>query len=162
MLNRLLGWLFRRDEPFVEDDRWSIPKTAPTNTKAKSDRPLKGRIRVPLKGNGSFSFDIVGEASYQDALETIAGKKTREGKELRCTASVSPEPTNPHDANAIAVEIGGKKVGYLNKVDAKDYASQLKESGGGTCEIAAMVVGGFKTKTREGHFGVKLDITRHS
>jgi hypothetical protein len=98
---------------------------------------------------------------YQNALEALAGKKTRDGKEFRCTANVSPEPANPFDPNAILVEIGGKKVGYFSRADAKDYSSQLK-SGGGTSEVAAMIVGGFKSKTKEGHYGVKLDITRHS
>lgn len=162
MLNKLMGWLFGRNKSVVADDRRPIPNSAPMRTKPKNESPWKGRIRVPLKGNGSFSFDIVGEASYQDALEAIAGKKTRDGKELRCVAQVSPEPTNAHDSNAIAVEIDGRKVGYFSKADAKDYAGQLKEIGGGTDKIAAMIVGGFKSKTREGHFGVKLDITRHS
>ncbi len=161
MFGKLLGMFFKREEPPVEDDRWRMPSTVP-ETRPKTVNPLKGRIRIPIKGNGSFAFDIVGESHYQDALEAIAGKKTRDGKELRCTATVSREVANPNDPNAVKVEIGGKTVGYFGKADAKDYAGQLASIGGGTSDVAAMIVGGFKSKTKEGHFGVKLDITRHS
>ncbi len=163
MFRKMLDFFFKREEPpIVEDDKWSIPSSVPTSGNVRPHNPLKGRIRIPLKGNGSFAFDIVGEASYQVALEALAGKKTREGKELHCTAMVSREPENSHDPNAVKVEIGGKTVGYFSWADAKDYSGQLQSIGGGTCDVAAMIVGGFKSKTKEGNFGVKLDITRHT
>lgn len=162
MIGKLLGFFFKREEPLiVEEDKWSLPAFQSASENVRTQNPLKGRIRIPLKGNGAFAFDIVGEASYQVALETLAGKKTREGKEVRCTAKVSREPANLHDPNAVKVEIGGKTVGYFSRADAKDYTGQLQSIGGGTCEVAAMIVGGFKSKTKEGHYGVKLDITRH-
>ena len=163
MLNRLLGLFFKRkEEPIIEDDKWSLQVTTPIEKTSSLEAALKGRIRVPLKGNGSYSFDIVGEASYQDVLGSLAGKKTREGKELRCIAVVLHEPINPYDLNAIAVVIGGKTVGYFSKSDAKDYANQLTTNGGANQQVGAVIVGGFKSKTKEGHFGVRLDITRHS
>lgn len=35
--------------------------------------------------------------------------------------TVRPEPTNPHDRNAIIVEVRGKKAGYLSAYQAKRY-----------------------------------------
>jgi hypothetical protein len=164
MIGSIFGWLFKKEKEVPIDDRWSIPSLATISTPDKAINPLKNRIRVPPKGNGTYSFDIVGESKYQDALKTISGRKTREGKEFRCNAQVVPEPGNVHDSNAVAVKIDSLLVGYFNRVDAKDYMDQLRASGATIAvhSVAAMIVGGFKTREKEGHYGVKLDITRHS
>ena len=161
MLRRLIDWAIgRKDEPLA-DDKWSIPQDWQSGSGVANT--LSGKIRIPLKGNGNFSFNIVGEASYQDALLKLAGKKTREGKEVACKAEISLEPENPHDSNAVVVKIERTVVGYFSRPDAKDYSSQVKLSGGPGQPrvVSALIVGGFKNKDREGHFGVKLDITRH-
>ena len=164
MLGSIFAWLFKKNRPAPIDDGWSIPTSAPISTLKGVNNPLRNQIRVPPKGNGTYSFDIVGESNYQDALAKISGRKTREGKEFKCTAQVIAEPDNKHDSNAIAVKIDSQLVGYFSRADAKDYSDQLRASGEGraTYSVAAMIVGGFKTKTREGYYGVKLDITRHT
>lgn len=113
-----------------------------------------------ITGEGYFDFDIVGEQSYQDALAQIAGPKTEDGVELLCEAVVKPEPENPHDSSAVAVYIRGYKVGYLSRTEAKAWVAALSRNGlaGQSFLVDAMIVGGWRRKNDEGHYGVKLDI----
>ena len=100
-------------------------------------------------------FDIVGEASYQDAL----GKHARDGDTH--VAHLRPEPENQFDSNAVAVYIGHDKVGYLAKSDAKAYADQMASAGIRDFMFAcpAYITGGFrKDDGSRAHFGVKLGL----
>jgi hypothetical protein len=60
----------------------------------------------------------VGVSHYQPALLELTG--AREGDEVRVDVRVAlvPQPDNPHDPNAVAVEIDGRLVGYLSRDDA--------------------------------------------
>lgn len=121
-----------------------------------SSEPLR------LGGSGEHDFDIVGEASYQAALEAIAGGRNTEGAEHYCEALLLPDPDNPHDRNAVRVLIEGRTVGYLSRDMAPQYRDAMRRlgcrHGQGVCD--AMVIGGWKGRGRrgDGHFGVKLDI----
>lgn len=64
---------------------------------------------------------IVGEASYQPAIAKACGSTRWEDVHCDITAAVVPEPGNQYDANAVAIFIGGEKVGYLSRGDALDY-----------------------------------------
>lgn len=72
-----------------------------------------------------------------------------------------PDDANPHDRNAVRVEIKGKLVGFLPREDAKRYRARLKTQkvacGPATC--GAIVMGGFirKDGTRAS-YGARLDI----
>jgi hypothetical protein len=69
---------------------------------------------------GGFVF-AVGESIYLDELkEILRGTPKRKGK-YETIATLSPEPLNPHDANAIRVLIRTKPVGYLSRADAKTF-----------------------------------------
>ncbi len=59
----------------------------------------------------------VGESHYQDALLAVVGGRTRHSVEHTCLAELCPEPTNPYDDEAIAVQIGGQCVGYLSRAE---------------------------------------------
>jgi hypothetical protein len=113
-----------------------------------------------VQGPGAFSFDIVGESYYQDALAIIAGAKTEEGHEYFCRAQLRTEPDNPHDRNAVGVLIDGRKVGHLSRQDAEAYVAMLRNIGtpNQPYEVAAKIVGGWRRKRGEGHYGVKLDL----
>ena len=63
----------------------------------------------------------VGESHYQDALLAVVGGRTRHSVEHTCLAELCPEPTNPYDDEAIAVQIGGQCVGYLSRADARTF-----------------------------------------
>lgn len=116
---------------------------------------------MKIDGEGEFEFDIVGESHYQDALSRIAGPKTEEGVEWYCEAELRPEPSNPHDRNAVAVMIQGLKVGYLAREDAMAWKRALANTGRPDAPtlVDAVIVGGWRRPGGdEGSFGVKLDL----
>ncbi len=124
---------------------------------------LKGTSKndpLYVEGEGDFSFEIVGESYYQDALGSIAGPKTEDSKEVFCEAILVCEPDNPHDSNAIAVFISDKKVGHLSRIDAlayrKSMAKRFKDVP--LVKVDAVIVGGWLRDDSEGSFGVKLDL----
>lgn len=109
-----------------------------------------------IKGDGEFSFDIVGESHYQRSLEAICGGKTPEGREHYCIARLVPEPHNPHDRNAIAVYINSAKAGYISRQLAPRMSKSMN---GQVVTVDAVIVGGWRCGNGdEGHFGVKLDL----
>lgn len=110
-------------------------------------------------GDGTYRFEIVGESHYQDALSEIAGGRKKTTAEVYRDAWLIPEPDNPYDLNAVAVDIDGKTVGYLPRLEA----AKFKEENVlffDAVKVPAVIVGGWKrSATNEGHFGVKLDCT---
>lgn len=109
-----------------------------------------------------FTFDVVGEANYQDALDSICGGKCEEGHRLRCTAKLCFQEDNPHDPNAIVVLISGKVVGYLPRTIAAEMRSSILRLNPHerpvTCD--AQIVGGWmRDEDDEGHYGVKLSLS---
>jgi len=118
-------------------------------------------VEAHLPGPGTYGFDIVGESHYQQALEEICGGRTEDGAKHKTEAVLYLEDSNPHDNQAVRVDIEGKTVGYLARSDARSYRKQLKAMGheGITCKCDAMVVGGWqRSKSDTGSFGVKLDL----
>ncbi|SEP71428.1 HIRAN domain-containing protein [Devosia sp. YR412] len=122
------------------------------------DETLDRAAAPHMDGDGSFDFDIVGEASYQEALDTIAGGKTKKGHEIEVLATLVREPSNPHDGNAIAVIIEGRKVGYVARAEAKAISKMIDSCGYSQFTADAMIVGGWVDRKGEGHYGVKLDL----
>lgn len=105
--------------------------------------------------DAEFPINIVGEASYQPALELICGPKDDLGVERRIRAFLYREDDNPYDANAIRVEIEGKIVGYLSRTDAVRYRRLA-----GPTEIDALILGGWDRGPDDvGNYGVKLGLT---
>lgn len=121
----------------------------------------KSKIEVRCKKGRGNTFEIVGEASYQqNLLKLCGGTKGEFGIKQDEQATLCPEPENPHDPNAVAVFIRNKKVGYLRKNDAATFASFLNEVGAGSAACDSRIVGGWDDgKGNEGHFGVKLSIS---
>lgn len=112
-----------------------------------------------MEGDGEYVFDIVGESSYQAELESIAGSKTEQGYNHRCTAALFPEPENKYDRNAIRVVIDKKTVGYMARDDAKTFRNTLLKHGYELALSRAEIVGGWSRKGGDtGHYGVKLDV----
>lgn len=111
---------------------------------------------VQIEGNGEFSFEIVGESHYQDALEAICGGKTKNSIERYCVAYLLPEPDNPYDRNAVAVYINGLQVGYIDRQSARHMSKAMN---GRVTTLDAVIVGGWRRMNGdEGSFGVKLDL----
>lgn len=133
---------------------------APTSARARSVNPALQR-----DGDGSYETEIVGESHYQDALRAIAGPEAPSGHQLEVRAQLIPEPSNPHDGNAVAVFINGQKVGYLARDLAAVWTALLIRRGhpSATMEVDALITGGWRREradgsVSEGHYGVKLDL----
>lgn len=118
----ILGRFFRRDEP-----------AAPAAT------PLSRR-RVP---EGSYSFRVVGESNYQDAIRKAIG---RTGPAWEGPAWLVAEPKNPYDRNAVKVEIGGRTVGYLERDLAAEFQAGVLRQEGGRYAVTACCTGGGRGK----------------
>ena len=78
---------------------------------------------------GNLAAEVMGESFHRDAIESIA--KNPQGKPalVYCTALLMPEPTNPHDSNAIKVVIEGETVGYLPRDYVDDYRARFRRHG---------------------------------
>ncbi len=115
-----------------------------------------------LEGPGDYDFEIVGEASYQDALEILAGGRTDDGhRRVLVTARLVHEDENPHDDQAVRVDVNGRTVAYLTRASARIYRRWMAGQGhaGRTATCSAVIVGGWDHGPRgRGHFGVKLDL----
>ncbi len=103
---------------------------------------------------------ISGESYTQDALRTIAQGSDCEGTLVQTvTAQLVPEPENPHDKNAIRVDVGGMKVGYVPKTGAAPWRKRVKSIGSpnGPILCRAQLSGGWQRPDGdEGSIGVEL------
>jgi hypothetical protein len=123
---------------------------------ARIERPAVSVVLL----SGQDDLEVVGELAYQDALWRLCGGTT--GDRIRCdiVAVLVPEPANPYDANAIAVQIDGQTVGYLSRATAQEYLSGLKRvmSGrGGYVALRGVIVGGGYYDDGPGRLGVWLE-----
>ncbi len=103
------------------------------------------------KGPGAFQEEIVGESHYQPALKRLAGGEKRQP----ATARLICESNNPHDANAVRVEISGQTVGHLPRDEAPAHRKRLAalQQAGAIVECDAVIVTG-----RDGLISVYLDL----
>lgn len=117
-----------------------------------------------LVGNGQYAIPIVGESFYQENLEAICGPRKARGEKRIVEARLIFDDDNPHDKNAIRVEIEGKHVGYLSREMAVQYRQQVKKLNytGATGVCSAQIRGGWRRTTAdgvdEGFYGVWLDM----
>jgi hypothetical protein len=116
-------------------------------------------VSVCLLG-GQDDLEVVGELVYQAALWRLCGGIL--GDRVRCdvVAVLVPEPTNPYDANAIAVQIDSQVVGYLSRATAQEYLrglQQLMAARGGHIALRGVIVGGGYYADGPGRLGVWLE-----
>ena len=101
-------------------------------------------VSVSLLG-GRDDLEVVGELAYQDALWRLSGATPGDRIRRQIVAVLVPEPTNPYDANAIAVQIDGQVIGYLSRATAQDYLpglQRLMSVRGGYVALRGVIVGG--------------------
>jgi hypothetical protein len=118
-------------------------------------------MEIELQGPGAFAVEVVGASRRQDALAAIVEQQGRSGRTVTVDARLVLEDSNPHDSNAVRVEIEGELVGYLSRDNARRYRADLAAAGtpSATVRCKARIVGGFETATGErAHFGVRLDL----
>lgn len=146
-------------------DRFSKPKpTTPAVTSRKAPAVVP-EIAVAFGVVGSLSGDgpmegyvcipVAGESHYQDALRGLRDAlDVLERDGYGFIAVLVPEPTNPHDANAIVVKTPpGETLGYVRADVAKDYQAFLL-SLEGPIECSARLTGGTEDRPS---IGVVLD-----
>lgn len=103
---------------------------------------MERRSQTFLRGHELVN--VAGESHYQDALRAITGPGDAR---LETEAQLVAEPENEHDPDAVRVEIGGAKVGYLPRALAAAWTPRLSELAArrrvGACE--ATIIGGADT-----------------
>jgi hypothetical protein len=118
-------------------------------------------VEIEITGPGEFAVDVVGVSRRQDGLARIVEIHGRSGRTVTVDALLVLEDTNPHDANAVRVEIDGHMIGYLSRDNARRYRADLTAANTPTATVRckARIVGGFETASGErAHFGVRLDL----
>lgn len=103
-----------------------------------------------------YATEVVGESHYQAALAAICGKPSKDGYDVKAVATLVLEDSNPHDDQAVRVDIGRRTVGYLNRTDARAYRARVGRKG----NYPARIRGGWdRGRDDKGMFGVQLDLT---
>jgi hypothetical protein len=111
------------------------------------DRPDDRRIEL----------NVVGESHRQDALAAIAGPKEYDGKDMRVGVTLRCEPSNPHDRNAIRVEVMGQHVAFIAKEQAAKLSPPIRQHCGGAMEAGGLIVGGWQRGGGdEGYYGIRV------
>lgn len=70
------------------------------------------------------SVEVEGEFAREAAIVKVIGGRPKPGRDVDLDdveVALVPEPGNPHDKNAIAVQAQGETVGYLSRGDAVRY-----------------------------------------
>lgn len=110
-----------------------------------------------LATRSGFRVEVVGESYYHDAFMAILGGYNRDGHDFETRAVLKPEPQNPHDRNAVAVHIAGRKVGHLSRESAAEFRRLLPNVQKAAC--GAKITGGWRTNQHDsGNFGVRLNM----
>lgn len=103
-------------------------------------------------------LNVVGESHYRAKIERVVGRAA-EGHADIVDATLVAEPTNKHDPNAIAVQLGGVTCGYLSRTDAKRYGPVVEwaTTRGVTPVVRGDVKGGWRDEYGEwADFGIVL------
>ena len=109
---------------------------------------------------GQEDLEVVGELAYQADLWKLC--RGTLGDRIRCdiVAALVPEPANPHDPNAISVQIDGHVVGYLPRATAQEYLPGLRDlmaKRSAYVALRGVIVGGGYYDDGPGRLGVWLE-----
>ncbi|MGH6799684.1 MAG: hypothetical protein ACREDI_15035, partial [Roseiarcus sp.] len=114
-----------------------------------------------IRGDALFTYHVIGTSHYQEQLERIAGGRREVAVYFRVNAVLSSESDNPHDANAMQIQINGEKVGYVKRQDNVSLREKLNAAGvTGDVQCRAEIAGGWNQGAGNiGEFGLRLDLT---
>lgn len=92
---------------------------------------------------GCELVNVAGESHCQEALRELTGAGPDEEVRQDAEAVLVPEPDNPHDPNAVRVEIDGHLVGYLPRAEAVAYGPTIRavEARGRSAACEATIAG---------------------
>jgi hypothetical protein len=104
---------------------------------------------------------VVGVSQYQDAIRVIAGLDEADERPLwEGLAILAPEPTNPHDPNAIQVMVESRLVGYLDRETAarmRPVLEAITDADRARVAIVCRITGGFRLRDgSRSHLGIQL------
>lgn len=88
--------------------------------------PRRATAPLEVRDPGDVLFEVVGQKHYLAALTTLLNGLPDLGLDDDRRARLVPETDNPHDANAVRVEVGGQTIGYLARSDAKQFRGALR------------------------------------
>jgi hypothetical protein len=121
---------------------------------------LDGRPVVWLEGPEKHVQEIVGESHYQQQLQAATSNKPCPNHWPMVThAWLVPELDNTHDPTAVAIWIGGGKVGHLPRVVARCWWHILRTLNilhDASCACPAKIVGGDVVRGERRLYGVWL------
>ena len=84
-----------------------------------------------LKGDGSFSQEVVGESFYRDEFKRLdAYIKQVDPGEDEVVCQLVADPDNKHDRNAVRVVAGDLQLGHLPRDLAAEVQGEIIEMGG--------------------------------
>ncbi len=105
---------------------------------------------------------VVGESYHQEALEALAGPKTRDGASVtRMTSQLVLDPHNPVDPDAVAVFLGPHHVGYVEAGLAMEIGEVVEtiNLSGNPATCRARITGGWDRGGDDiGSYGVVLEV----
>ena len=84
----------------------------------RKEQPSQGGLQYRLVGASCKDTVIVVGTEYRQAVVDAAARQMSGGEVL---ALLRAEPSNPHDAHAVRVELLGQVVGYLSSFQARKY-----------------------------------------
>lgn len=117
---------------------------------------------LPLAAGRGFTVEVVGESQWQDHIARVVGGKRDAGYRDEYVAQLAFDD-NPHDANVVVVMIDARPVGWIARGDAGNVRSEINaiNPAGLPVTCKAKIVGGWdRGDGDEGHFGVKLSLSR--
>lgn len=106
-----------------------------------------------------FPLQVVGESRYLENFIDLFGERDADGIHQEAVASIEYEDGNRYDPMAVVVKINGLTIGYLNRLDAREYREAMIRCGcdGRRLTCAARIRGGwYRGSDDEGEFGVTL------
>lgn len=108
-----------------------VPSSSHAATERMSSLQRGTRTGYLLAGsNGHANTEVAGEFARVDSIHKAIGRKPKLDEEIELTdlvAALVPEPSNPHNRNAVMVQINGQHVGYLEKEDAARYQPVIRQ-----------------------------------
>lgn len=111
-------------------------------------------------GNGDFDVEVVGTSVCRRDIADVARNPPGERAVVMALASLEREPSNAHDANAVAVKVGGRPIGHLRASLSRALASSWPMHGQRHCVLwaVASILGGLEVAGTQYAYTVCLDI----
>ena len=144
----MLNFFRRNDESnFLKDNQGKI---SVINNKVNTGK-------TPIAFD-SFDVTVVGVSFYQTVLANICGNRCEKSLDVLTQADIIPDNDNPHDKNAVRVDINGETVGHLSRKNAVLWRSKMisdNDSGKVKCPAKISWDQNFK---EGGSYGVWLNL----